>query len=309
MADDTDLIARVYPYKERSPHFARRAIESNWRCKPPRNPQQQQHQQEPQSSSSRGTTPSPESAPPPEDLDELPYLELRFSDAPRTSSGLLFGTDGDVCDVILPKIQAAHLSRRHFALTYKNNFPDKYSRLIVRDVGSAAGTIVSYNPNKDKVTESRRRRRSGFEWIIDGFSAIDEVETFIVKLHKSLQFQIVVACHDISSPEYANNVERFSKGAAGAQDLLGGLGLESGPATGRCDTGTHTPGKDPILLPMNVIGNGGYGIVRRHWNVSTGEEYACKRPVKALKEHEMRMWDSEINIIKGISHVSQPLET
>ncbi|KAJ2897316.1 DNA damage response protein kinase DUN1 [Zalerion maritima] len=200
--ENTDLIARVYLYNEQPPGYATRA-----------------------------------STEPPEkdyDLDELPYLELKFSHIPRTSSGLVFGTDPNTSDIVLPGGQG--LSRRHFALTYKNKFDDGYYRLIVRDLGSIYGTVP----------------------------------------HKHLKFRIVVACHNLTSPVYIDNIERFRRGAANAEDLLGGLGLQSGPETER-NSGAHTPVTRPILLPLGWIANGGFGVISRHWNISTGEEYAYKQ--------------------------------
>lgn len=41
----------------------------------------------------------------------------------------------------------------------------------------------------------------------------------------------------------------------------------------------------------------------RHWDVSTGEEYACKRP--AEKRYDRRAWGKEIDIMRRISHVGK----
>ncbi|KAH8746636.1 hypothetical protein F5883DRAFT_721545 [Diaporthe sp. PMI_573] len=225
---DTDLIARVYPFQDdRLFLHARNAIENSLRCMPPMQQREKAHQ----SRSSRESTESREDG---DNMDTLPYLELRFSKAPRTSSGLVFGTDTNICDVVLP------------------NFADKRSRLIVRDLGSRHGTIVTYN-------DKGGTPRSEFDWIIDGFRLPNETKTLIVQLHETLMFRIIVAHHDITSPAYANNVERFYQGAADAQDLLGGLGLQSGPDTKR-NTGAHTPAKQPILLPLGWVGKGGFGV-------------------------------------------------
>ncbi|KAH8755346.1 kinase-like domain-containing protein [Diaporthe sp. PMI_573] len=283
---DADLIAQVYPYKDYPLLYARNAIENNSRCMPPRLPQRQQ-QEALQGRSSRESTLPPEDHNNP---DTLPYLEVRFSHAPRTSWGLVFGTDENICDVVLPKIE--RISKRHFALTYKNQFADGYSRLIVRDLGSRHGTIVTYDGKGGKL-------RSEFDWILDGFDLPTRTEAFIVQLHENLMFRIVVARHDITSPVYANNVERFHQGEANPKDLLRGLGLQSGPETER-NTGTHTPARQPILIPLGWIGKGGFGVVTRHWNVSTGEEFACKQPVD--RKYDRGAWEKEINIMRGISH-------
>jgi serine/threonine-protein kinase Chk2 len=290
---DADLIAQVYPYEDDNLFlYARSAIENSSRCMPPRLPQQQQEEAL-QGRSSRESTLPPEDRNHP---DTLPYLEVRFSHAPRTSSGLVFGTDQNICDVVLPRIE--RISKRHFALTYKNNFADGCSRLIVRDLGSRHGTIVTYDRKGGKP-------RSEFDWILDGFDPPNKTKTFIVRLHDNLKFRIVVARHDIISPAYANNVERFRQGAANPQDLLHGLGLQSGPETER-NSRAQTPVRHPILLQLGRIGYGGFGVVSRHWNVSTGEEYACKQPVD--RKYDREAWEKEINIMGGISHVSNTAE-
>ncbi|KUI73342.1 Serine/threonine-protein kinase Chk2 [Cytospora mali] len=251
---------------------------------PPRLPQQQGRSSR-ESTGSRGDD---------DHTDTLPYLEVRFSVAPRTSTGLVFGTDDNTCDVVLPNIKGMDISKRHFALTYKTQFADGWSRLILRDLGSRHGTIVVYNALGGQP-------RSDFDWILDGFDLPNATEAFIVQLHEKLRFRIVVARHDITSPAYANNVERFHQRAANPQDLLRGFGLQSGPET-ELNTGTHTPVRRSILLPLGWIGKGGFGVVSRHWNVSTGEEFACKQPVD--REYNRSAWEKEIHIMRGTSHAN-----
>lgn len=120
--------------------------------------------------------------------------------------------------------------------------------------------------------------------------------------HEKLRFRIVIAPLDISSPAYITNVKHFRQGAANHQDLFGGLGLQSDPATER-NSGAQTPTVErPIILSLGRIASGGFGVVSRYWNVSTGEEYACKRP---RKDYDRKTWQEEIDIMKNISHVSK----
>lgn len=276
---DTDLIARVYPYEDVY-CYARAAIEASSRHMTPTQEPPEIHW----SRSARESTEPPERNAN-ENLDTLPYLELRFSDGPRTSSGFVFGVDGNTCDIPLPNIPG--ISRRHFALTYKNQL------LIVRDLGSKFGTVVTYD-------DEGRKPRSKFDWIIDGFDVTDNTKNIIVQPHENLGFRIVVARQDITSPAYIDNVARFHQGAACTEALLGGLGIQDGLETER-NTGAHTPVENPILLPRGRIAKGGFGVVSRHWNVSTGEEYACKKPTE--KNYNRRAWVREIDVMKMISHV------
>lgn len=152
--EDTDLIARVYPYQNNSgPNYAQKAIErietteESSRYKPllvaPR-----------ELSKIRLHRKARESTEPVQihetHLDELPYLEFRFSDDPRTSWGLIFGTDHIISDIVLPLDMG--VSRRHFALTYKNSgFDDDCHRFVVRDLGSKFDTQVTYDNEGDGV--------------------------------------------------------------------------------------------------------------------------------------------------------------
>lgn len=279
---DTDVIARVYPFQDRTEEV-QPAIEKSSRCMPPkvRKPPQQSRRGQ----GSRDSTASPV----PYDPDELPCLEVRFNNSPRTPSGLVFGTD-TTCDIVLPKIPG--VSKRHFALTYKNSFPDGCYRLVVRDLGSKYGTKVTYGTKGDEP-------RSDFDWIIDEFRLLDSTKPLIVHLHEDVKLHIIAMPHDIASPAYVANVERFRKGAANPETLLDGLELQSGPST-EGNSGAHTPVvKNPIHIPMGWIAQGAFGSVSHLWNVSTGEEYACKRP---LGKYNRKDWKKEIDIMRSICH-------
>ncbi|KAH8761615.1 hypothetical protein F5883DRAFT_562518, partial [Diaporthe sp. PMI_573] len=91
---DTDLIAQIYPFNDPL-YYVQKTINASSRFMPPRQPQQRQ---DPYGHSSRESTEALEEYNP----ETLPYIELRFSGPPRTSSGLVFGTDPNTCDVVLP---------------------------------------------------------------------------------------------------------------------------------------------------------------------------------------------------------------
>jgi serine/threonine-protein kinase Chk2 len=221
----------------------------------------------------------------------LPYLELRFSDGPRSSTGFVFGKDPDRTDIVLPNIRG--ISRQHFALTFRNDFSDKQYRLVVRDLGSIEGTMVTYDGHGDRV-------RSRLDWIVAGFGVPDECADLIIQPSPECRFQLVVAPRNIASSEYITNVERFLRGAADSDTLFSALRLQSGPHTER-NTVAHTPGNRPILIHRGVIGKGKFGVVTRYWNVSTGDDYARKTPADdGYKKHR---WEREIAIMQSVQHV------
>ncbi|KAK3687147.1 kinase-like domain-containing protein [Podospora appendiculata] len=291
---DSDLIAQVYPVGEairtETLKYATHSITCNRRSRPALRPSASRTQ--PMRGAREATEPleGANTDTQQDDLNSLPYLELRFSDGPRASTGFVFGKDPDVSDVVLPSIPG--ISRQHFALTYKNTFEDGRYRLVVRDLGSLRGTTVTYNAKGEHL-------RRKFDWIIAGFEFPNQAKSIIIQLHDDVKFRIVVAHHDVASSAYISNVERFLQGAAQSDALLGALRLQSGPHTERA-TAAHTPTNAPVFVNRGVIARGNFGTVSHRWNVSTGEEYGCKKPTE--REFSRADWQKEISIMKGVHH-------
>lgn len=65
-----------------------------------------------------------------------PKLQLTFDSELKSGQGLMFGTDPNRCDIVLPRLR--YISKCHCYLTF-----DSERRLILRDI-SSSGTIVSY---------------------------------------------------------------------------------------------------------------------------------------------------------------------
>jgi hypothetical protein len=188
---DADLIARVYPCPDQD-SYSLSVIEASSRRKPRKAPPLSTL--EPTEPPERGLF---------HDTDYLPYLELRFSDIPRTASGLVFGTDPKTCDIVLPN-HVRGISRRHFALTFDNNFDDGHYRLVVRD-SSTYGTMVTYDGTALKLGTNR-------DSVISGHRVASDARKIIVRPHDDLRFRIVVAPHDITSAAYIANAKRFCRG-------------------------------------------------------------------------------------------------
>ncbi|KAM3549397.1 hypothetical protein ARSEF4850_008877 [Beauveria asiatica] len=122
-----DTIAYLYPHKDEN---ALKAIKADPRHKPPRLERPPPRLERPpprlerppprlerrRTRYSRGER---ESTEPPENqgastLDYLPYLEITFSDIPRTNRGLMFGSNPN-CDVVLDD---EGISNVHFSLAF-----------------------------------------------------------------------------------------------------------------------------------------------------------------------------------------------
>ncbi len=216
------------------------------------------------------------------------HLEFRFSGGPKTSHGLVFGTDKN-CDIVLPRIPG--ISSHHFTLTF-----DELYRPIVKDFGSLCGINITYD------NQGGEQRRD-FRWIVGGHEVPCEKTAIIIEVVKSrLTFQIVVSHHDINSQLYMDSVDRFKRGTAGTENLFGRLDL---PPETEHPTGTRTPSIGAIFL-RKKLGEGGFGAVTHLWNVSTAEECALKQPsLRAIRDKEVDVsaWKREAKIMSGITHV------
>ncbi|EGX88256.1 protein kinase [Cordyceps militaris CM01] len=276
---ENDTIAYLYPHNDEN---AFSAIMADPRHMPAR-------LERPCTQYSRGER---ESTEPPENhegasaLDYLPYLEITFSDIPRTDRGLIFGSNPN-CDVSLNR---KGISNVHFSLTF-----DEFNRPIVKDLISLVGTQVTYNGDGEGA-------RRDFQWIVAGHIIPQRMKSIVITVPGVISLQIVVPFHDITSPAYIDKVNRFKQGIATAEDLLDGLGLSNLPT--RPCTGSHTPGTGAIHL-RKKIGKGSFGVVTHLWNVSTGDECVVKAPtLKAIQKREVNeeAWRREARIMGQISH-------
>ncbi|KJZ69149.1 hypothetical protein HIM_11467 [Hirsutella minnesotensis 3608] len=279
--EDADLIACVYPCADID-RKASKAIEKSSRYVPPRLqcPRTRYGRRD------RESTRSPERPNMPA-YHYLPCLELRFSDIPRTSRGIVFGCDPN-SDVVLPDIPS--ISYHHFSLTF-----DKERRLIVRDWGSFVGTEVTYDNEGQGL-------RSNFRWIVGGHEVPQGKKSIIITVHETISFQIVIALHDIRSRAYIDKVNQFCRGTAAAEDLLDDLNFPD-RGTER-PTGAHTPVTEEIHL-RKKLGEGSFGVVTHIWNVSDGSEYAIKEPpAKAIRKQKINVdtWIKEAGIMEPLSH-------
>lgn len=218
-------------------------------------------------------------------------LQLTFNHPVKGRQGITMGTDEDTCDIVVPNFKTlkSRVGRRHCYLTF-----DDERRLVLKDC-SSNGTVVTYDGQGGKL-------RRNFVWILGGHDVPQEKKEIVIELHKMLQFQIIVFTHQTQPDVYANNVDRFLQQAEA--NNLAGLGLGSYDPS-RASSKADTPDTGAIYLVDKRLGIGGFAIVTRRWNVSTGYYYAVKEPLNTKKgKFDPKMWEAEINIMKQISHVS-----
>ncbi|KAH6614512.1 kinase-like domain-containing protein, partial [Chaetomium sp. MPI-SDFR-AT-0129] len=288
---DTDLIARVYPYAEKDreevPEATLKAFKTSSGCFDPLaqlSERRSASRRERESTAPRDTQNGPV-------LDTLPYVELRLSDTPRFRSGFVFGCDPN-SDVVLPN--DSYVGHHHFSLTF-----DDKKRLIVKDWGSLNGTEVTYG-------KQGHGERSAFQWILGGHDIPFKAQPIVViaPARPPVRLQIVVVPNDVASPAYIDKVDRFLQSTATAtEDLLSSLDIANRRVTEQ-PTGARILETGPIHLRKR-LGEGSFASVTHYWDVSTGEEYALKKPSKkAVRKRRVRVesWKNEAYIMNLIQH-------
>ncbi len=225
--------------------------------------------------------------------DYSPGLQLGFDDWRKNRMGFVFGTSQN-CDIVLPKRDSLDgLAPRQCVITF-----DVQGRLTLQDLDprrKKGGTAVTY-----KGQGGQKRRK--FTWILGGDEFPERNAPIVIALHNNLKFQIVVAHHNIHSALYRENVAQFpGRVVTNVDDLsFGGLGFQSLDSTA-APSGAQTPSMDAILLDNGELGRGAQAVVIRVWDVSTGLEYASKRPLEKKAWKRMR---AEIDLLKQVNHVS-----
>ncbi|PQE05601.1 kinase-like domain protein [Rutstroemia sp. NJR-2017a BBW] len=229
----------------------------------------------------QGTQRSRESTASAEDLgdDTAARIHLKFDTELKSGLGLMFGTNPEHCDVVLPPLQL--ISRQHCYLTF-----DSETRLVLQDF-SIHGTVVKYG---DKEGQLRRH----FKWILSGHTGLDDLQDIEIDI-QGIGFRIEVASHTQHLDVYKENVDRFMKQAN--EIFLSGLNMRTPTPKLRA-----TPAKELIRIEHKSLGKGTFAVVHRHWDVSTGEEFAYKKPNPEREEVNEGMWSKEIDILSSISH-------
>ncbi|KAL1855292.1 hypothetical protein VTK73DRAFT_8585 [Phialemonium thermophilum] len=277
---ESGVIARIYPVAALRDHFRRNresispAVERPHRAS---------------SSSSRRERESTQEL----DSGECGRLciELRFSKLPRSRHGVVFGRSPR-SHVVLP--DDPHISGYHFTLTF-----DESRRPIIKDWGSRNGTMVTYDRQGGE-------RRSGFQWIVGGHEYIGHTREITVSVPSDpyYELRIEVPPHDIQSRAYADKVDRFLQGSATAESLFQLLDLQNCAETEGPSGTCSALGVEPIYL-RKPLGTGSFSAVDHGWDVSTGAEYAFKRPSPEAARRgrfDLASWKNEAHIMGLIVH-------
>ncbi|KFY94134.1 hypothetical protein V500_03404 [Pseudogymnoascus sp. VKM F-4518 (FW-2643)] len=217
-------------------------------------------------------------------LDCEACIKVTFDQIPKTRVGLRAGRSEDA---ELRLVELPNVSFYHFALTF-----DEHYRLVVRDLGSTCGTTVIYG--------RKERGPSNSQWIVGGSDFVEGISPIIVKVSQLMQFRLVIPRHNVHSKSYRDKVNIFRAGRDSDLLDLNRVDLVSGALT-RVPTGVQTPASQSATVTVRrKLGEGGFAVVYLVWNVSNGEQYALKKPLK--KPFDAGAWEEEALIMDRINH-------
>ncbi|KAJ3483826.1 hypothetical protein NLG97_g7214 [Lecanicillium saksenae] len=210
-----------------------------------------------------------------------PYLKISFDRPPRTSHGLIFGTDIG-SDVLLSGDN--DLSAYHFSICF-----DEQQRLVIRDLNSGRGTRVKFG----NLGGGFRRR---FQWLVGCGDKIGKSPVVITV--NSLSFCLVPQWHDVTDVEYLRKAQYFSQGLGNDPELFNSVNLILHSEL------EQPPGANPFLRqPMYLekpLARGFFGLVSYRCNVNSGEEVVVKRPLSGLGKADV--WKSEAHHMRALEH-------
>lgn len=237
--------------------------------------------------------------------DTTHRLQLTFDEELKDSTkGFVFGTNPQVCDVLLGPRGARGISGLHFCITFDDTIDDE-KHLILRD-SSTNGTAVSYSGQAEEEV------RHHFTWILD--LKKEEGKWEVQVYARGLSFKVELASHKTCEAKYDEKIEEFLKDSRAALPPLDVLGIDSHSTTAQ-PSQPLTPRQLPIYIRERNLGSGSFGGVDKVIDVSTGAMYARKEFYepqwgkgkerrRQQKEDWLKQIRREIRIMRENPHVS-----
>ncbi|WQF89384.1 Putative serine/threonine-protein kinase Atg1 [Colletotrichum destructivum] len=204
--------------------------------------------------------------------EALPFLRVTTDDEPHDAQiGFLFGSDPEVCDVLLDKDPARGISKRQFAI----------------HVTQQHGVLLIINRSRNKTNVEAR---SFGKLALSSQRALQDNESVHVSLG-IYDIEIRLPDHSAHLADYRTELSNFTRRISSQIPVFQNLELESGPSAS-----TASLRASPYQL-REKVGSGTYGVVYRAVHRVTGDVVA----VKQLGKHEhMRL--EEVMLLRNITH-------
>ncbi len=232
------------------------------------------------------------------------HLELPWKHPRKYRAGFYVGSSAKLCDIVIP--DSLSFFRGVSAVQGLFTFDEEY-RLIYRDIRDpdvrGEGSAVVFNG-------LGAEKRRGFTWVLSGTDFLDnEVTEIELQLHNRLRFRLFVPQFDRQSKAFRDKVDAFRTCYNNTASLADDLGfLNADAAITAAPSGVQTLARGPLLIDSAVVlGQGGYGVVKRLYDVGGGWYIARKTPPVGrlpLSGHRRTLWEHEIQILKRIQDVS-----
>ncbi|KAL5604420.1 hypothetical protein BROUX41_002392 [Berkeleyomyces rouxiae] len=258
------LIARLYPKLGR---FPQAVINQN-----------QLRYREPSSDNNTTTNDIPRAA----QYKGLPYLELNFAHPPKYRQGFIFGHSPEHCDVVLEKHPGTDAV--HFMIGYSNNYADSMYRLIIRDLGSQMGTIVSYGmQGSDSLSNTL--------WTVTGFSLAD-TSSICITLQNGEEYVLVPQVYNTRDPRVIHAITHYS--TQRPEFLL------SAAASGEKHRVVRS-GMPDMAVERQVM-ECKRGFTRKVWDVTTVQAFALKRVTSPHSNEQKNDWIVRVRRFESLRH-------
>ncbi|KAI1271484.1 kinase-like domain-containing protein [Xylaria sp. FL0933] len=220
-----------------------------------------------------GATPAPEE-------DPLPrFLRVTTDDEPKsTSVGYMFGSDKDVCDILVANDSKSGVSKMHFALQIE--MPSGHGTLIFKS-HARHGTRISTAELYRKLIQTQR--------------AICENDRELRVYAGGHEIRIQFPNHHAHEDQWQKNWWDYCRRYSRQVPALNHLRIKSASTVSISWEGRYHLGDE--------IGSGNFGSVRIVTDARTGERYAAKTWYSVSNSLEYRK-EVDLPFLKSLSHDS-----
>lgn len=210
------------------------------------------------------------------------WIQLTFTQRPKNiREGYVFGSDPQVCDILLGNRDRNRISNQHFCVTF-----DEQKRVVLRDF-SRWGTSISYN------RQARNQIWHHFTWIIK-IGNFKKIEVRVAR-QDDFTFEVKLAECKTCEDKYGLHLNSYLEESRTALPPFNMLGIYSQKTTA-ASTEPLSPRQRTIYVKSEELGRGEFERVYRVNNVSTGLTFAGKTFLLDCQ--------GEVKIMRRVSHVS-----